>query len=270
MSLPPDLRAEIVRDGTGYLLRVAGTDQSFVDLDDPTRLEFDYVQRMADVIDLLGAPGAPMRFVHVGGAGMTLPRYVTATRPTSAQIVLEPDEALTAMVREQLPLPRRSGIKVRPVDGAAGLAAMPDAYADVIVLDAFDGAQVPAHLVTADFFADVSRVLVDGGTLLINLGDTAPFSWSRRVLAGLRPVLPELMVSAEPATLKGRRFGNLLVVASRVAVPSVELRRRAAGSPFPYTVLGPADVASRLAGGTAFTTEDAEPSPPPPNGRTSF
>ena len=271
MSLPPkSARAEIVRDGTGYLLRVDGTDQSFVDLDDPTHLEFDYVQRMADVIDLLGEPGAPMRFVHVGGAGLTLPRYVTHTRPTSAQIVLEPAEHITAQVREELPLPRRSGIKVRPLDGAAGLAAMPDTYADVIVLDAYDGARVPSHLVTRSFFADIARVLTDHGTLLVNLGDTAPFTWSRRVLAGLRPALPELMVSAEPATLKGRRFGNLLVVASRHEVPSAALRRRAAGSPFPYSVLGPAEVTSRLAGGTPFTADDTQPSPAPPHGRTAF
>ncbi|MGA9716082.1 MAG: fused MFS/spermidine synthase [Aeromicrobium sp.] len=271
MSLPPDAdRTEIVREGTGYLLRIGGADQSFVNLDDPTHLEFDYVQRMADVIDLLGEPGEPMRFVHVGGAGLTLPRYVTHTRPTSAQIVLEPAEHITARVREELPLPRRSGIKVRALDGAAGLAAMPDTYADVIVLDAYDGPQVPAHLVTRDFFADVARVMAAHGTVLINLGDTAPFTWSRRVLAGLRLVLPELMVSAEPATLKGRRFGNLLVVASRHEVPSAALRRRAAGSPFPYSVLGPAEVASRLAGGTPFTADDTEPSPAPPNGRTSF
>ena len=36
-----------------YLLRVGGTDQSYVDLDDPLRLEFDYVQRIADVVESL-------------------------------------------------------------------------------------------------------------------------------------------------------------------------------------------------------------------------
>lgn len=270
MSLPPENVVTIVRDGTGYLVQVGGTDQSYVDLDDPTRLEFDYVQRMAHVIDLLGTAGAPMRFVHIGGAGLTLPRYVTATRPTSAQIVLEPAEHITELVRAELPLPRRSGIKVRPVDGAEGLAALRDGHADVIVLDAFDGAQVPAHLSTTEFFADIARVLDERGTLLVNLGDTASFVWSRRVLAGLRSALPQLMVSAEPATLKGRRFGNLLVVASRGEVPSANLRRRAAGSPFPYSVLGPAEVASRFAGGTPFTADDAEQSPAPPHGRTSF
>lgn len=257
---------EITPDGTGFLVSVQGTDQSFVDLDDPTHLEFDYVQRMADVIDLLGAPGEPLRFVHVGGAGMTLPRYVTATRPTSAQVVLEPDQEMTAQVREQLPLPRRSGIKVRPVDGVAGLAAMPDAYTDVVVVDAFVGGRVPAELSTIEWFAEIARILRPDGTVLLNLGDTAPFGWSRRVIAGLRHHLREVMVSAEPATLKGRRFGNLLVVASRASVPRDPLRRSVAGSPFPYTVLGRDEVQSRFGGGEPFSADDAEMSPTPPHG----
>ena len=73
-----------------YLLRMSGMDHSHVDLTDPTRLEFHYVRRLADVIDALTPAGEPMRVVHVGGAGMTLPRYVAATRPRSAQVVLEP------------------------------------------------------------------------------------------------------------------------------------------------------------------------------------
>lgn len=253
----------IVRDGTGYTVKVGGDDQSFVDLDDPTHLMFDYLDRMATVITLLAPAGERMRFVHIGGAAMSLPRFVAASRPTSPQIVLEPAEHLTALVREELPLPRRSGIKVRPVDGRAGLAAMRDDHADVIVLDAFNGPQVPADVVTASFFAEVGRVLAPDGTLLVNLGDRAPFAWSRRVLAGLREALPTIMLGAEAATLKGRRHGNLLVVASRGILPVAEFTRAVAGSPFPYTVLAPTEAAQRFAGGIAFTDADSEPSPVP-------
>ena len=77
-----------------FTLRVGRTDQSYVDLDDPLRLEFDYMQRLVDVLDSVAEPGQRLRVVHVGGAAMTLPRYVAATRPTSAQIVLEPDTEL--------------------------------------------------------------------------------------------------------------------------------------------------------------------------------
>ena len=134
-----------------WVVRVGGADQSWVDPDDPTRLEFDYMQRLADQLDHHAPPGQRMRVVHVGGAAMTLARYVAHTRPTSPQIVLEPDAALTEEVRAKIPLPRTSGIKVRPVDGRSGIEAMRDDYADVVVVDAFDGARVPGDLVSIDF-----------------------------------------------------------------------------------------------------------------------
>ena len=67
-----------------FLLRLDGMDQSLVDLGDPRRLAFEYVRRIGDVIDAATAPGEPVRVLHVGGAGLTLPRYVAVTRPRSA------------------------------------------------------------------------------------------------------------------------------------------------------------------------------------------
>jgi len=270
--MPTSRVVEIVPDREhpgAFTLRVDGTDQSYVDVADPTRLEFDYVQRIADVIDTWATAGEPLRVVHVGGAGMTVARYVAATRPRSAQVVLEPDEALTAMVRAQMPLPPRSGIKVRPVDGRAGVAAMRDDFAEVLVLDAFDGARIPADLTTAEFITDVARVVGDG-LFVLNLADRAPFAYVRRVMRGVLGVFPEVMLSAEPATLKGRRFGNVLVTASRGPIPVVPLTRRAASSPLPYRVLSHHEALERFAGGTPFTDADAERSPAPPGGATFF
>jgi len=246
-----------------WLLRVDGADQSHVDLDDPSRLAFDYVRRMGDVLDAREPAGEPLRVVHVGGAAMTLPRYVAATRPRSPQIVLEPAEELTALVRRELPLPRHGGIKVRPVDGRTGIAAVREGTVDVVILDAFAEARVPADLVTVEFAASVDRVLTDSGWFLLNLADRAPFAWTRRVVGALRTVFPSLMVSAEPATLRGRRFGNLLVVASRDAVPAARLRASATTSALPYRVLDGAQVSSTLGGGRPFTDDDTERSPDP-------
>ncbi len=248
-------------DGTdSFVVRLAGMDQSHVDLTDPTRIAFDYVRRMADVVDVYTAPG-PVRIVHVGGAGMTLPRYVAATRPGSWQVVLEPDEALTEQVRLELPLPRRSGIKVRPTDGRTGMADLRDGQAQLVVVDAYADARVPADLVTLEFLTDVARVLDPDGLVLLNLTDRAPFAWTRRVVAGLRDVFGTLMLSAEPATLRGRRAGNLLVVASRTGVPHEALAARASTSAAPYRVLGDARVRDGFGGGAAFTDADTEPSP---------
>jgi spermidine synthase len=254
--VPADL--EILRDGpSAFLVRVGGRDQSHVHLDDPTRLEFDYVRRMADALDAHGVPGAPLRCVHVGGGGLTLPRYVAATRPRSGQIVLEPAADVTEAVREQLPLPARSGIKVRPVDGRSGLAALRDDSADVVLLDAFDHGMVPAELVTIECFEIVARVLAADGLFLLNLTDRAPFAHVRRVVAGLSTVFPRLLLSAEPATLRARRDGNVLVVASRRSVPLAALRERAASSPLPYRVLDEDGISSSFGGGTPLRDSDA-------------
>lgn len=256
--------------GTGYLLKVGQTDQSYVDLDDPEWLEFDYIQRMADALEAFDPERQPIRVIHIGGAGMTLARYVAATRPKSPQIVLEPDEALTAFVREQLPLRQRSGIKVRGIDGRAGLAAMRADYAAVVILDAFDGARVPAELTTVEALAQVAAVLQPGGMFLLNLADRAPFDYLRRVLAGLRGEFAHLMLSAEPATFKGRRFGNVLVCAADVELPSVELARKATRSAFPYRVIAGAEVSRTFARATPFTDQDSAQSPAPPGGKAFF
>ncbi len=250
------------RGGT-FLLRLDGMHQSHVDLEDPRHLEFEYVRRIGDVLDACAPDGDPIRVVHVGGAAMTLPRYVAATRPRSAQVVLEPAADVTDRVREELPLPPRSGIKVRPVDGRSGITALRDGYADVVVVDAFAGGRVPGDLVTAAFFLDAARVLGPTGTLVLNVTDRAPFGWSRRVVAGIRAAFPELMLTAEPATLRARRLGNLVLVASRGAVPLEALRARAASASSPYRVLDAGAVSDSFGGGTPFTDEDAEPSPAP-------
>lgn len=249
-----------------FVLRMSGMDQSHVDLEDPTRVAFDYVRRLADVVDVHAPAGRPVRAVHVGGAAMTLPRYVAAVRPRSAQVVLEPAVAVTELVRRELPLPPRCGVKVRPVGGRAGVAALRDGYAELVVLDAFADARVPAELVTAEFFADVARALAPGGLFLLNLVDRAPFAWTRRVVAGLRQAFGALLLSAEPATLRGRRAGNLLVVASGTSVPLAALRARAASSPAPYRVLDAGQVSDGFGGGAPFGALDAVPSPRPGQG----
>jgi hypothetical protein len=246
-----------------FTLRIGRTDQSYVDLDDPLRLEFDYVQRLADVVDSVTEPGQRLRVVHIGGAAMTLPRYIAATRPGSAQIVLEPDVELTAFVRRHLPLPVRSGIKVRGTDGCRGIAELRDGYADLVIIDAFVGARVPAELTTNEFLEDARRSLSDHGVIILNLTDRGPLGYARRVLAGVRQVLPHVLLCAESSTLKGRRFGNVIIAGGGTALPYSAIAERAGQSPFPYRVLRGARLNQLLADSKPFSMEDAEESPDP-------
>jgi spermidine synthase len=246
-----------------FTLRIGRTDQSYVDLDDPLRLEFDYVQRLADVLDSVTEPGQRLRVVHIGGAAMTLPRYIAATQASSAQIVLEPDVELTAFVRRHLPLPVRSGIKVRGTDGCRGIAELRDGYADLVIIDAFVGARVPAELTTNEFLEDARRSLSDHGVIILNLTDRGPLGYARRVLAGVRQVFPHVLLCAEPSTLKGRRFGNVIIAGGGTALPYSAIAERAGQSPFPYRVLRGARLNQLLSDSKPFSMEDAEESPDP-------
>jgi spermidine synthase len=213
----------------GWLLTIEGVPQSYVDLADPTYLGFEYMRLMGDVIDCLGDGRAPLDAVHVGGGACTLARYVAATRPGSRQIVLEPDDGLVRLVRERLPLRGVRGLRIRVVDGRAGVAALPDASDDLVVLDAFADTAVPLELACEEFARDVRRVLRPGGVYLVNMADGHRLEFARRVTATVRRLFPHTLLLAEPGVLRGRRFGNLVLAASGAALPDAELTRRAAG-----------------------------------------
>lgn len=226
-----------------YVLEMDDMQQSAVDLADPTRLVFDYVRRIGDLVDAM--PTGPLRVLHIGGAAMTLPRYVAATRPRSPQVVLEPAAEVVERVRAEAPLPPRSGIKVRPVDGETGILAVRDDSQDVVVLDAFAGGKVPASLTSAGFVEQVGRVLAPDGMFVANLVDRPPYPRVRSFVAAVRE-LGEVAVGAEPATLKGRREGNLIVAGG--AVPAGAFGEP---SPLEYRVFRGRAVADAFGGGTA-------------------
>jgi spermidine synthase len=224
--------AELLRDADrdgGWILCVGGVPQSYVDLSDPTYLDFEYMRLMGDVIDCLGLEGEAFDVVHIGGAACTLPRYIAATRPGSRQVVLEPDGPLVQLVREQLPVKGVPGLKIRVVDGRSGLMAVADEADDLVILDAFAEASMPVELATQEFAYDVVRVLRPRGVFMINIADGFRLPYARRVAATVRSVFRHVVVLGEPAVLRGRRFGNLIVAASREPLPVNELTRRAAG-----------------------------------------
>lgn len=251
---------------SGFELDVAGTPQSHVDLDDPTHLHFEYIGRMAAVIDQLRLPGQPLTAVHLGGGALTIPRYVAHTRPGSRQQVIELEQALVDLVRTNLPLPRGAQIRVRIGDARAGLARLPESLAgdvDLLVSDVYAGAQTPAHLTTVEFYRDAARLLAPDGVLLVNVADGAGLAFARRQVATVREVLPEIALLAEVQTLKGRRFGNLVIAASAAPLPTAWLPRLMAAGPHPAKVATGAELDEFVRGAVPATDATATPSPKP-------
>lgn len=261
LRLLPDERGGVTVMGDGH-------PQSHVHPGDPGLLAFEYVQHLAIVFDTLTpAPPEPLRVTHVGGGGLTLPRYLQHTRPGSPQVVLEPDVELTEVVRRELPLPRRHRIRVRPQDGATGLARLRAASADVIVLDAYDGGQVPGGLTGAATSREVRRVLVPGGVYLANLSDEPGWQHVLRVVATVRRHLPHAALIALTEQLNGRRYGNVVLLASACPLPEQELARAVRRAALPTGFVGVAATARRAAAAAPFGDVGQATPPPPAPGR---
>ncbi|KWV32406.1 spermidine synthase [Micromonospora rifamycinica] len=262
-------RAELVPDADrprSWTLLLDDAPQSHVDLADPTHLEFEYVRRLGAALDLIAPPGAPLRVLHLGGGALTLPRYVQATRPGSTQRVVEVDGALVELVRRELPWPADPRLRVRVADARVTLESSRDAGYDVVVADVFAGARTPAHLTSAEYAGQVARVLSPTGWYLANLADGPPLRHSRAQVATVRSVLPRAALVGDAAVLRGRRHGNLVLMAGRVEPPVPELTRRAAGDWFPGRVLAGDELDRFVAGAAVVTDADATGSTPPPPG----
>ena len=247
-------------------LTLDGIPQSHVDLADPGWLAFEYVRRLGHVVDLVAPPGQRLDVVHLGGGALTLPRYVATTRPGSRQRVFEIDAQLVELVRRELPLPPRSGIRVGIRDARAALGDLPDASADLVLGDVFAAGRTPAHLGSAEFAVDVRRVLRPGGCYALNVADGPPLDHARVAVATLASVFPAVALVADPAVLRGRRFGNLVLLASSVALPVEGLSRATAGDPAPGRLLDGRALTAFVAGAAAATDATALPSPLPPSG----
>jgi spermidine synthase len=258
---------DFVPDGQGgIVVLLDGHPQSHVVPNDPGLLTFEYVQHLAAAIDALR--DGPLTVTHVGGAGLTLARYINHTRPGSPQVVLEPDAKLTERVRRELPLPRRHRIRVRPVDGRRGLPALAAGSADVVVVDAYAGGRVPAELTSLEWFDEVARVLRADGVALMNTADEPSRRHLARLHAGLRTPLPHTAAIATTEIWKGRRFGNTVLVASAGQLPLEALTRNVARGAFPSSVRHGAALARLLGDARPFTDVDARstPAPPPADG----
>jgi spermidine synthase len=247
-----------------WTLLIDGAPQSHVDLDDPAYLSFEYQRRLGHVADLAAPPGKPVHAVHLGGGAFTLARYVAATRPRSTQQVVERDAALVRLVRRELPLAPGARIRVRSTDAREGLGKVPDGWADLVVADVFSGARTPAHLTSTEYLDEVRRALRPGGLYAANLADGPPLAHVRGQIATAASRFAELALVADPAVLRGKRFGNAVLVASDGPLPIPELTRRAASDPHPGRVEHGKALTDFAGGAAPVTDAAAVASPAPP------
>jgi spermidine synthase len=257
-----------------YSLVVDGTPQSHVNLEDPGNLFFEYIQRMGHVIDAVRTPGEPVTVVHLGAGALTLPRYIEATRPGSRQQVIELEQDLVDFVREHLPWSSKASIRVRYGDARDVVARMPAGLTgtvDLLIIDIFSGARTPAHVTTIEFYRQALQLLAPDGVVLVNVADGPGLQFARAQAATLQAALDSatadsVAVLAETQVLKGRRFGNFVLVGSRSELPLEWMPRLLAAGPHPAKVVTGRELRDFVAGASVTTDDTATPSPPPSKG----
>lgn len=251
-----------------WVLLVDGVIQSHVDLADPAYLDLEYVRWLGHLADLAAPAGEPLRALHLGAGGLTLARYLAHTRPGSTQLAAEASPEIAELITSRLPLAqptRKHGpsgrTRIRIADARAVLDELPAGSVDFLVADAFTGGRTPAHLTTLEFTTAAARVLSPGGVYAVNVGDGPPLTHARARVATVRAVFPHSCLIAEPGVLRGRRFGNLVIAASRHELPVPTLTRRAASGPFPARVVDGPALQQFAATAVPITDASAQPSP---------
>lgn len=214
--------ARLERRENGILLLLDGTESSWVDLTDRAHLDFEYQQQMDAVLDVL-LPRVPVRAVHLGGAGCALARAWEARRPGSTQLAVEIDAVLAQRVREWFDLPRAPRLRIRVGDAAEVAPSLREGEWDVVVRDVFAAGRVPAACQTEEFLSACRRALAPGGVYLAN-SVSSPRPEAGAHLEAVRRVFGDALVVADAASARGRRRGNLVVVAGREPLTPVQVR----------------------------------------------
>jgi hypothetical protein len=226
----------------GRLLRQDGMEASYVDLADPSHLEFDYLRWIRIVLRAARA----RRVVHVGGGGCALARALAAEDPGGQQEVCEVDADVLALAREHLGLSRAPGLRVRLAEGRAFLAGQDSAGWDAVVVDAFVGATVPRRLITVQALAEAARV---APLVLINVLDDRAARDVRTIGAGLSTAYPRVWAL-------GGRAGNTILVGAVARLDLGRVAAQAAADRSPTRLTAPDAMALRLADTPALRDED--------------
>ncbi|MEJ3746012.1 fused MFS/spermidine synthase [Actinomycetes bacterium KLBMP 9797] len=211
---------------SGRTLVLNSARHSYVDLDDPTHLEFEYTRWFGAVADAMAPVGQRVDALHLGGGGFTMPRYLTANRPGTTNDVYEIDGGLVDLARRELGLRTGPALSARVGDARILLTARADHSADLVVGDAFGHLTVPWHLATREMAAEIHRVLRPGGIYTQNVIDYPPLRFIRAEVATVAAVFPHVALVGTPAALAGEEGANFVIVASDAPLPLDALRAR--------------------------------------------
>jgi hypothetical protein len=264
---------ELIADqdnSNGWLLKINGVMSSHIDIADPLFLDFEYMRWMAALIESRWPPQprkggqdcgqnggqnggqdgpARLRGLHLGGGACSLARYFHAAFPDARQVVVELDGKLAEYVRGWFDLPKAPLLRLRVGEAREVTESLTPDTRDFIIRDVFAGSLTPRPLTTAEFNRQIRRVLAPGGMYVVNSGDAPDLKNAREDAATIAAAFEHTMIIADPAMLKGRRFGNMVMAGSDAPLDGdPQLARRLLGGAVPAHIWDDAQVRAFAAG----------------------
>ncbi|NLU77148.1 fused MFS/spermidine synthase [Micromonospora sp. HNM0581] len=243
---------------SGRTLLLNSAQHSYVDLADPTHLEYAYTRWIGAAADVLAPAGQRLDALHLGGGGFTVPRYLTATRPGTDNLVFEIDGGLVELGEQRLGL--RQGPDLRAVVGDARMLVAAEATGsrDFVVGDAFGHLVVPWHLATREMVAEIRRVTRPGGVYVQNVIDYPPLRFIRSEVATVAAEFEHVALIAPPESLAGEQGSNFLIMASDAPLPLTAVRARLDDVNEPVSLLSGGELTD-FVGDALVLTDDYAP-----------
>lgn len=159
------------------------------------------------LLGLIFAPASPSAMLFVGLGTGSLPRYLSTRYPRTRLDAVEIDPAVPRVARRHFALPSTPRLKVIVREGRDFIRAQTQKY-DLVLMDAYFGAEIPPSLATIEFMAELRGVLQPAGIVVANLPAPALAENFWSVLATYRAAFANVRVFATESPV------NFILVAS--------------------------------------------------------
>lgn len=174
-------RVFVIEEGHQRYLRFArhGEDQSWIDTRNPAAMPMEYLQTAAISLLLVPRPKA-VAIIGMGGGGFS--SFVLKHFPEVQVDAVEIDPVVVLAAQRFFFVTKSERLKIFVEDGERFIRRSRARY-DVILLDAYDGSDIPLHLTSTRFFGAARARLREGGWAVANVALDDPEEEARVVRA---------------------------------------------------------------------------------------
>ena len=224
------------------VLELDGLVHSYISLQDPTFLAYDYLKVIADIATYTAQQNPNMRALFIGGGGYTMPKYLEKKYPQSTLEVIEIDPEVTRVDFAYLGLSPDTHIVTFNEDARQAVKKLPEGQYDMVFGDAYKNYSIPYQLTTHEFNQQVKGLLKSNGIYVANLIDKLHSGkFLRAYVNTVRQTFPYVYLIPESATWEDDSRLTHVVVCSMQPLSPTALSEASVRAGFAPPVITPKD-----------------------------